>query len=330
MVREACRRCWRKPVCTPNARKRPGSCSTPRTRLRVGAESSEILQIFNSAFDSFAATPELDLFPAATRGEQEELNELIYRKVNNGVYKCGFARTQAAYDVAIKAVTHCWLSRTPALAEPPALAKPPPPHPARLRPAAKRPPGPRTRRDRSHARPHPPTRVGRPLPQGLFAALEQLEARLASRRYLMGDAFCWLDLRLFHTLVRFDPVYHTYFKCNVKRIADYPALLDYMRDIYARPAVKKTVNMARGSWVASWVVGRAAPSCREAVDEPVHRLPRPLSQLLRRTAMGVATLTTSSYANVLTHAHTRVRARASRRVPCRRTSRPTTSPRTRT
>ena len=91
-------------------------------------------------------------------------DELVYPNVNNGVYRCGFAKSQNAYDAAVA---------------------------------------------------------------GLFEALEDLDKRLASRRFLGGDKFSWLDLRLYHTLVRFDPVYVVYFKTNVKRIADYPNLGEF-------------------------------------------------------------------------------------------------------
>jgi len=77
----------------------------------------------------------------------------------------------------------------------------------------------------------------------LFSSLDRLEAHLASRRYLTGAAFTWLDLRLYHTLVRFDPVYHLYFKANLKRIQDYPNLLGFVRDVYQMDAIKKTTNM---------------------------------------------------------------------------------------
>jgi putative glutathione S-transferase len=100
--------------------------------------------------------------------------------VNNGVYRSGFARSQEAYEVAVKDV---------------------------------------------------------------FDTLEELEQCLSNQRYLSGDEFTWLDLRLFMTLVRFDPVYTTYFKTNLKRIADYPNLLEYVRDIYSMEPIKRSINM---------------------------------------------------------------------------------------
>ena len=78
---------------------------------------------------------------------------------------------------------------------------------------------------------------------GLFSALETIEARLASSRFLGGDEFTWLDLRLFHTLVRFDPVYTCYFKANVKRIEDFPSLLGFVRDVYAIEPIARSINM---------------------------------------------------------------------------------------
>ncbi len=77
----------------------------------------------------------------------------------------------------------------------------------------------------------------------LFAALEKIETRLGQQRYLVGDTFTEADLRLFPTLIRFDSVYVGHFKCNLKRIADYPNLSNYVREIYQMPGVAETVNM---------------------------------------------------------------------------------------
>lgn len=77
----------------------------------------------------------------------------------------------------------------------------------------------------------------------LFEALDTLEARLADRRYLMGDAITEADWRLFTTLVRFDAVYVGHFKCNIRRIVDYPNLWGYLRDLYQVPGIAETVNM---------------------------------------------------------------------------------------
>lgn len=77
----------------------------------------------------------------------------------------------------------------------------------------------------------------------LFAALDRAEARLSKHRYLCGDRLTEADLRLFPTLVRFDPVYFSHFKCNVRRIADYPNLGPYLRDLYQTPGFASTVRV---------------------------------------------------------------------------------------
>jgi putative glutathione S-transferase len=76
----------------------------------------------------------------------------------------------------------------------------------------------------------------------LFDALDQLDARLAHRRFLFGAEFVETDWRLFVTLVRFDAVYHGHFKCNVRRIIDYPHLFGYLKDLYQTDGVAETVN----------------------------------------------------------------------------------------
>jgi putative glutathione S-transferase len=80
---------------------------------------------------------------------------------------------------------------------------------------------------------------------GVFAALDQLEQRLSGQRYLAGDALTEADVRLWVTLARFDAVYYSHFKCNIRRIADYPALWGYARDLYARPAFRETTNFSQ-------------------------------------------------------------------------------------
>ena len=77
----------------------------------------------------------------------------------------------------------------------------------------------------------------------LFAALDEMEALLGTRRYLAGDQITEADWRLFTTLVRFDPVYHLHFKCNRKRLVDYPNLWAYTRELYQVPGVAETVGM---------------------------------------------------------------------------------------
>lgn len=145
----------------------------------VSNESSEIIRMFNSAFDGLTGNT-TDYWPEEIRDDIEEVNARIYSNVNNGVYKSGFATTQGAYDTAVAA---------------------------------------------------------------LFETLEWLEERLSTNRYLMGDRLTEADWRLFTTLMRFDPVYHLHFKCNRKRLIDYPNLWGYTRELYQVAGVAETVNM---------------------------------------------------------------------------------------
>ena len=145
----------------------------------VSNESSEIIRMLNSAFVGVAGN-DRDFYPEALRSEIEEINDLVYGTVNNGVYRAGFATTQEAYEEAVTA---------------------------------------------------------------LFATLDKLDARLAGQRYLAGDRITEADWRLFTTLLRFDPVYVGHFKCNLKRLVDYPNLWAYTRELYQVPGVAETVNM---------------------------------------------------------------------------------------
>ena len=156
-----------------------------RNKTIVNNESADIIRIFNQAFDHLGGgigNPELDLYPESLRAEIDEVNELVYHAINNGVYKTGFGggTDQKVYD------ENC---------------------------------------------------------DALFDALDQMEDRLRGQRYLIGSATTEADWRLFVTLVRFDPVYVTHFKCNKKRISDYPNLSNYMRDLYRVPGVAETVNL---------------------------------------------------------------------------------------
>ena len=150
-----------------------------RTGTIVSNESADIIRMFNSAFDGLGATPG-DYYPEALRAEIDALNSTIYETVNNGVYRCGFASSQSAYDEAVAA---------------------------------------------------------------LFATLDDLEARLASRRFLNGDAPTEADWRLFVTLLRFDPVYVGLFKCNIRRIVDYPRLSRYRDELRNWPGIEATVRL---------------------------------------------------------------------------------------
>jgi putative glutathione S-transferase len=79
--------------------------------------------------------------------------------------------------------------------------------------------------------------------RGIFVTLDQLEERLSQQRYLAGKDVTEADWRLFTTLVRFDAVYYSHFKCNLRRVADYPNLWNYLRDLYQTPGIAETVSM---------------------------------------------------------------------------------------
>jgi len=144
----------------------------------VSNESSEIIRMFNSAFDELTGN-HLDLYPEALRPVINELNDRIYPAVNNGVYRAGFATSQGAYEEAFDEV---------------------------------------------------------------FAELDALEKLLGEKRYLAGEYLTEADVRLFTTLIRFDAVYHGHFKCNLRRIADYPNLSNWLREMYQLPGVADTVD----------------------------------------------------------------------------------------
>jgi len=145
----------------------------------VSNESSEIIRMFNSAFDGLTGS-DLDFYPEPLRGAIDTINEPVYTHINNGVYRTGFATSQEAYEEAFT---------------------------------------------------------------GLFQMLDELDGRLASQRYLVGNRLTEADWRLFTTLIRFDAVYYGHFKCNLRRIADYPNLSGYVRDLYQVPGVKETVDI---------------------------------------------------------------------------------------
>jgi len=149
------------------------------TNTIVSNESSEIIRMFNSAFDDVGALPG-NFLPAELLVEIDDLNKLIYPTINNGVYRAGFATTQDAYNEAVVEI---------------------------------------------------------------FDTLDQLEERLSNNRYLTGNTITEADWRLFTTLVRFDCVYVGHFKCNLRRIVDYPNIWGYLRDIYQVPGIAETVSM---------------------------------------------------------------------------------------
>ena len=144
----------------------------------VSNESAEIIRMFNSTFDGLTGNP-LDFYPETLRGEIDALNQRIYPVINNGVYRAGFATSQAAY--------------TEAFSE-------------------------------------------------LFSELDALEKLLGERRYLAGEYLTEADWRLFTTLIRFDAVYYGHFKCNLRRIEDYPNLSNWLRELYQWPGVSETVD----------------------------------------------------------------------------------------
>ena len=145
----------------------------------VSNESAEIVRMFNDAFDAFS-NESRNLYPENLRGQIDDWNELIYRTVNNGVYRAGFSSSQAAYNAAVRDV---------------------------------------------------------------FATLDKLEDHLEDNRYLCGDRFTEADVRLFPTLIRFDVAYFGAFKCNLRRLIDYPNLWAYTREIYQMPGVEGTVDL---------------------------------------------------------------------------------------
>lgn len=144
----------------------------------VSNESADMLRMLNSAFDAFSAN-QTDYYPEPHRSEIDAINERVYKTLNNGVYRAGFAQSQAAYEAAAREV---------------------------------------------------------------FETLDWLEARLARTRFLLGHEPTEADIRLFTTLIRFDAVYYLHFKCNVRRLVDYPNLFAYTRDVYQLPGVAGTVD----------------------------------------------------------------------------------------
>jgi putative glutathione S-transferase len=141
----------------------------------VNNESADVVRMLNAW-----GTAGDDLEPAELRPAIDEVNAVVYDNINNGVYRAGFATSQAAYEEAF---------------------------------------------------------------QGLFATLGELDARLADQRFLVGDRLTLADVRLFTTLVRFDAVYHTHFKCNGHRLIEYANLWPYARSVYQLGGVAETVRL---------------------------------------------------------------------------------------
>jgi putative glutathione S-transferase len=153
-----------------------------RQRRRiVNNESSEIIRMFNAAFNGWTDVG-YDFYPEALRGEIDSVNEFVYDHLNNGVYRAGFAQSQQAYEEAVRRVFH---------------------------------------------------------------GLDTLEHRLSERRYLLGESMTEADWRGFPTLLRFDLVYYSHFKCNLRRIQDYPNLMNYLRELYQWPGIKQTFDLEK-------------------------------------------------------------------------------------
>ena len=149
-----------------------------KTKTIVNNESSEIIRMLNTAFDGLGAKPG-NYVPDQWLEEIDTVNDFVYHRINNGVYKAGFATKQEVYEEEVTA---------------------------------------------------------------LFAALDQMEERLAGQDYLVGNRLTEADIRLFTTLVRFDAVYFGHFKCNLKPLTAYPKLWAYTKRIYQLPGMAQTVN----------------------------------------------------------------------------------------
>ena len=150
-----------------------------KRRTIVSNESSEIIRMLNSAFDAFTNV-RTDYYPEPLRAQIDKFNDLTYPNINNGVYRAGFATSQAAYEQAFRNV---------------------------------------------------------------FDTIEEIEQVLSQHRYLVGNTITEADWRLFCTLIRFDAVYYSHFKCNWRHIYEYPNLSNYLRDLYQVPGVAETVSI---------------------------------------------------------------------------------------
>lgn len=149
-----------------------------KTGRIVSNADDDIMRMLNSEFNAFTDV-KTDFYPAPLRAEIDDINNFVYPNINDGVYRAGFATTQASYEQAVR---------------------------------------------------------------NLFDALDRIEARLSKQRYLVGQRITEADWRLFPTLIRFDAVYHGHFKCNIRRIVDYPHLWGYLRELYQQDGVAETVN----------------------------------------------------------------------------------------
>lgn len=150
-----------------------------KTGRIVSNNDDDIMRMFNQAFVKITG-PRHDFCPDNLLPEIDTLNDIIYQKVNNGVYKAGFASSQEAYERAV----------------------------------------------------YP-----------LFDTLDFLEKKLAKSTYLHGEKATETDWRLWVTLIRFDAVYHGHFKCNLRRLIDYPNLSRFTKALYDLPGISETVDL---------------------------------------------------------------------------------------
>jgi putative glutathione S-transferase len=148
----------------------------------VTNDFAQITLDFSTEWTAYHRAAAPDLYPVALRDEIDEVAELVYSDVNNGVYKCGFAGSQGSYDKAYRT---------------------------------------------------------------LFERLDWLSERLSGQRYLVGDTITEADVRLFTTLARFDPMYHSHFKCNRQKLTEFPVLWAYARDLFQTPGFGDTVDFAQ-------------------------------------------------------------------------------------
>lgn len=147
-------------------------------KVIVNNESADIIRMFNQAFHQITPNQD-DYYPENLQDAIQSINDFVYENINNGVYRCGFATTQEAYEQAYK---------------------------------------------------------------NLFVALDKIESILGNHRYLVGNTITEADWRLFTTLIRFDMVYYSHFKCNKHLLQNYPHISGYVRELYQWNGVRETVN----------------------------------------------------------------------------------------
>jgi putative glutathione S-transferase len=151
-----------------------------KTKMIVNNESSEIIRMFNTEFNEFAGNPSLDLYPVSLQNRIDELNDIIYNGINNGVYKAGFATSQTAYEENAKLV---------------------------------------------------------------HKTLLEVEGILKENEFICGKGMTETDIRLFTSILRYDPVYYGHFKCNLTSVRELPHLSRWLKQIYDFPGIRETVNM---------------------------------------------------------------------------------------